>query len=121
MATTGALRPHVQLQLPPGLIAIVLSVTLASCASTASSRLRQVAAPEGASTEWSHVVFHPGRDYVAITRGGETVRGRIVSRTTDTVTFSRGVATARQTRLLRDDELIMLGLVTGASRMKRVR
>ena len=121
MDTTSARRQHDQARLPARLVVIVLSVAVASCASTAPTRLRQVTPLEleAASTDLSRVVVHPGRDYVATTRGGETVRGRIASRTTDTVIFSSGVAMAPQMHLLHDRELLMLGLVTGASRMKR--
>ncbi len=94
---------------------VILAFAAAGCATTAADRLRLVTASDRLATDVAALTFDPGRDYVVATRDGRTTRGR--------VTTSGGAlvvtAPTLQPRVVPDDEIVLVGIVAGASRMRR--
>ncbi len=98
------------------LVAIVVSlVAVAGCATTPADRLRVIAGPARPTTNLADLTVDPTRDHVVATTDGRTTRGR--------VSVSGGALilaeTSRPPRVVPDAEIVFVGRVMGASRMRR--
>lgn len=98
------------------MMAIIVSlVAVAGCATTPADRLRAIADPARPITNLTHLTVDPTRDYVVATTDGRRTRGR--------VSVSGGALilaeTSRPPRVVPDEEIVFVGRVMGASRMRR--
>ena len=101
---------------PGSFAAIVLiAFAVAGCATTPADRLRVVTHPNRPPMDLAALIFDPARDYVVATRDGRTTRGR--------VTTSGGALVVaeptRQPRVVPDADIVLVGVVAGASRTRR--
>ena len=96
--------------------AILVGVlTVAGCATTPADRLRLSTEANRPATDLAGLAIDPARDYVVGTTNGLVSRGRVKTSVGALILAEP----ARQPRVVPETEIVFVGVVTGASRMRR--